>query len=442
MVRSAREVALTIWQTGVNAVRAEQLIDDRTTVDESQLVVDGARYDLEGVQRICLVGAGKAAGYLAKSLEDKLSASSALLNGWVNVPANCVIPTRHVHLHAARPAEVNEPRVEGVEGSAEILRQVAALDAEDLCICVLTGGGSALLPSPAPGVTLEDKVLVTRLLSSRGASIQDLNRLRTALSSIKGGGLARACGASRLITLIISDVIGDPLEVIASGPTVVSRSDTAQELLALLEQFVDRDEVPASIWECLASYQPQVWETRCHCTHHVLANNDRAVQAAAAKARDLGLQVRVLPPELADTEVPSVAATLAKEIRELSPGSCMVWGGEPVIRLTTVNRGMGGRNQHLALSVLHELMPTLEPDLASSCCWLSGGTDGEDGPTDAAGACVDRDVIARIRSSPVRVDDVLARNDSYTLFSQTGGLIHTGPTHTNVCDLRVAVRLP
>src|SRR5207244_1469918 len=156
--------------------------------------------------------------------------------GWVNVPADCVRPLRHITLHPARPAGVNEPTAEGVAGSEQILRLIEWLTADDLCLCLISGGGSALLPAPALGITLQDKQQITRFLSAAGANIRQLNTVRKQLSRIKGGGLLRACRAGRLMTLVISDVLGDPLETIASGPTVEDTS-TPAEALTVLDEF-------------------------------------------------------------------------------------------------------------------------------------------------------------------------------------------------------------
>jgi glycerate 2-kinase len=214
-----RADAERIWRAGVAAVLPARLIGEHVRVEGDVLQVGDESIDLRHVGRIAVVGAGKAAGAMAAALEEVLG-ERVLTNknvaGWVNVPDDCVLPTARVHVHAARPAGVNEPRSEGVEGTWRMLELVGSLGPEDLCFCVLSGGGSALLPAPAQGISLDHKVRVTRLVSGAGANIEQLNMVRRQLSRVKGGGLARACHAGRLITLIISDVLGDPLDVIAS----------------------------------------------------------------------------------------------------------------------------------------------------------------------------------------------------------------------------------
>lgn len=438
---SPQDYALAIWHAGLDAVRAEQLIDDRVHIDAQQIVVEDATYPLEHVRRICIVGAGKAAGYLAKALEAKLvTFTHCEVSGWVNIPDGCFVSTNFVKLHVARPSGINEPRPEGVYGTQQIMRLVNELEEQDLCICVLTGGGSALLPSPAPGLTLADKVSVTRLLSERGASIQEMNQVRIQLSTVKGGGLARACAASRLVTMVISDVIGDPLDLIASGPTFASPAAVSADAAALLRRYTQTQEVPMAVWEQLAAFHQVPNPPTTRCTYHLLANNALAVQCAVGKAHNYGLSVETRPPEPAATEVSHVARELAEVISRLPLGGCLVWGGEPVIHLSERSeRGVGGRNQHLVLEVYRLLMES-QGEFPKDVCILSGGTDGEDGPTNAAGAYCDVNVAQAIRDTGLVAAEFLHRNDSHSFFDRVGGLMLTGPTHTNVCDVRVVVR--
>ena len=220
-----RADAERIWWAGVRAVQPSNLIPAAVSVECDELIVGDDAIDLRKIRRIVIVGGGKASGAMAQTLEAVLGErllTEKQVEGWINVPADCVMPTRCVHLHAARPAGVNEPRAEGVAGTQRILELVSSLGADDLCLCLISGGGSALLPAPAAGVTLDDKICVARVLSAAGADITQLNLVRSQLSRVKGGGLARACRAGQLVTLIISDVLGDPLALIASGPTVPS----------------------------------------------------------------------------------------------------------------------------------------------------------------------------------------------------------------------------
>ena len=281
-----RDDAIRIWMAGLEAVRSERLMREAVRVEGRELVVSGmgggsesVRIDLNGVRRIAVVGAGKAGAGMAAAVEEIFSkgfVGEKEFVGWVNVPADCVrapsppapLPqgargerTSRIRLHAARPAGVNEPTEEGVAGTEEILRIVEALGPKDLCIALISGGGSALMPAPIEGISLADKVAVTRFLSAAGANIAELNTVRKQLSRIKGGGLARACRAGRLVSLIISDIPGDPLDLIASGPTVADGS-TPQDALAILETIFRAAGGRAGNGVCSAK-PPRGWPARC-----------------------------------------------------------------------------------------------------------------------------------------------------------------------------------
>ncbi len=371
------------------------------------------------------------------------------ISGWINVPADCVEQLPNVHLHAARPAGVNEPRPEGAEGVDQILRMVASLQEDDVCLCLLTGGGSALLPAPVPGVTLADKLAVTRHLSAVGANILELNTVRMALSRIKGGGLARACNAGRLIALLISDVIGDPLEIIASGPTVNVRVSRGKAMDVLHKYYGNGNDIPTSVHQYLVSESRSDIEapSRCIVKNHIVGNNGVAVLAAVAEAEKRGFQTEVIAPETPSTTAEEVGRSLANRVNDARQGGsprCFVWGGEPVVRLVPeATRGLGGRNQQLALAALERLLEfRSEVEGMKNVVILSGGTDGEDGPTDAAGAVVDEEVFSEMTKSGLVPAGYLTGNDAYHFFEAAGGLIKTGPTHTNVCDLRIATVMP
>jgi hydroxypyruvate reductase len=347
---------------------------------------------------------------------------------------------------------VNEPTAEGVAGSRKILEIVSNLTADDLCLVVISGGGSALLPAPAAGLRLDDKQAVTRFLMQSGATIGELNTVRKHLSQIKGGKLAEACRAGHVFTLIISDVVGDPLDVIASGPTVADRS-TASMALEVLRRFDARPpDVPQAVFDVLERAAEAIGDSHCVppivdnqvIENHVIGNNSVALAAAAARADELGFCVQSLG-SANQGEASSVGRDLAEQCLllryERPAGSrpiCRLSGGEPVVHLTKTDLPRkGGRNQQLVLAALDRLWDTG----LSGTAVLSGGTDGEDGPTDAAGACIDEHVLAKARELRLDPKTFLAINDAYHFFERAGGLIKTGPTHTNVMDLRVALIL-
>ena len=304
------------------AVGSERLIREQVQVDGHWLAIcaeAGAEpIDLRRVRRIAVVGAGKAGAGMAAALEEVLGPKiieEKKLVGWVNVPADCVRPLERIRLHAARPAGVNEPTAEGVAGSLEILRIVESLSADDLCICLISGGGSALLPAPPPEISLADKLAVTRHLSAAGADITELNTVRKQLSRIKGGGLLRACRAGRLISLIISDVLGDPLDLIASGPTADDHS-TPAEALAILSKFdPGQTAIPAAVYEYLRQksqdFEPPL-ATRLRSENHILANNATAVDAAGIEAVRLGYAHAMTAATRPEGEVEPIGRHLAE----------------------------------------------------------------------------------------------------------------------------------
>jgi glycerate 2-kinase len=438
---SLREDALRIWHAGLDAVRSERLMREAVRVEGETLWLQDEFVDLTEVRRIAVVGAGKAGAGMAAALEEILGprlAAEKQLTGWVNVPEDCVRTLQHVHLHGARPARSNEPTEAGVRGAEEMLRIVAALGPDDLCLALISGGGSALLPAPVEGVTLADKLAVTRHLSGAGANIAELNTVRKALSRIKGGGLARACRAGRIISLIISDVLGDPLDVIASGPTTPNTT-TALDAIAVLERYdAQAAGIDSRVFDALRKKSPPSGPFKTSVTNLVIGNNATAVDAAGIEAERLGYSHAMNASTTLEGPAEHVGRHLAGMIlrmRSQVGPDCLITGGEPTVKLVASElRGKGGRNQQLVLAAAELLR-----DVPEGWAILSGGTDGEDGPTDAAGAMLDAEMLAAARQAGLRPTDFLARNDAYHFFEPLGGLLKTGPTHTNVCDIRVAV---
>lgn len=444
--RSLRADAIDIWSAGVAAVDSPRLVRSAVRVDGDALEVCGHRCVLAAQTRIAVVGGGKAGAGMAAGLEEALGSDlvDRRVAGWVNVPADCVRPLRRIHLHAARPPGLNEPTAEGVIGSEHILQMVGDLGPQDVCIVLLSGGGSALLPAPIPGVPLADKQGVTRFLSRAGAGITELNCVRKQLSRIKGGRLAAACRAGTLIALMISDVIGDPLDVIASGPTVPDTS-TPADALAVLKRFdPGGSQIPPSILLALQNAPsgnrlppgpPRVF-------NRVIGNNGVALEACARRARELGYRIAVMESDRAG-EARDEGARLADEARRLRAASseadgpcCLLSGGEPVVHVERTGRPQkGGRNQELVLAALERLWP----DDVAHIGMLSGGTDGEDGPTDAAGAFFDAELIDRARRLGLAPRPFLDDHNAYPFFEAAGGLLKTGPTGTNVMDVRVVL---
>ncbi len=444
MRRSAqtlREDALAIWQAGVDAVRSDRLVLDAVAIGDDQLLISDLELPLDQIDRITVVGAGKAGAGMAKGLEQSLGpkiSREKKLSGIVNVPADCANGGGLIELIAARPAKLNEPAPEGEHGARRVLQRVKQLGPRDLCICLLSGGGSALLPLPIEGLSLTEKLAVTRFLAARGANIEELNTVRKHLSAIKGGRLAQACRAGILITLVISDVMGDPLDVIASGPTFPD-STTADRAREILTRFGASSQPWFSNVDARLRSPPRELQKLTSKLHHfVIGNNAVAVDAAGMEAEKRGYSHAMTSSRKLEGDAAELGRRLAQmafQMRSEKGPDCLISGGEPIVAWQGGGvRGLGGRNQQLTLAAVNELKET-----ATGVVLLSGGTDGEDGPTDAAGAWLDGSTYRTATKLEIDPTDYLSRQDAYHFFERTGGLIQTGPTHTNVGDLRVIV---
>jgi len=468
---SLRDDAIAIWTAGVAAVDSSLAVERQIVSTSNELQIAGVQISLLPASRIEIVGAGKAGAGMASGVEAALLSAKVgdRISGWVNVPADCVRKLKHIHLHAARPAGINEPTQAAVDGTAEILRRVQSLAESDVCIMLLSGGASALLCSPITGITLHDKLLVTRALAGAGAPIHELNLVRTQLSQVKGGRLAAACRAGTLITLIISDVIGDPLDVIGSGPTTSAKS-RATDAIGVLRSRNLLDKIPPTVIAYLEQ-QAEREESAAHTSQHprprtlvnrIVASNSIAINAARAKAMALGYEVESLGSanagEASEEGRQLMHRLLAKQFQSRTKlhqseitephRICILSGGEPTVNLSvgsdsakataSDSPARGGRNQELVLAAIAEYK---DPADWKNTVLLSAGTDGEDGPTDAAGAIADEQLVHRITQRELDLSQYLARHDSYHFFDAVDGLLRTGPTHTNVMDLRVGLRV-
>jgi glycerate 2-kinase len=432
-----RDHARAIWQAAVDAASPELLI--RNAFVDPALAL---RKSIQGTRRILVVGAGKAGAAMAAAIEAELADSLERMEGTLNVPADVVRTLKAIRLHAARPPRSNFPTAAGAAGARHILELVAAAAADDVCLCLLSGGGSALLPAPADALTVDDLLQVTQLLHKCGATINEMNAVRKHLSAITGGRLAEAFSGRALFSLIISDVVGDPLDVIASGPTAPDPT-TFADALAVCERY---DLVPRMPPAALAHLHrgaggalPETpKQLPPHITNVIIGNNARSLASARHKAEGLGYRVLNLGSFI-EGETRDVAVTMAGVVRSirhhrepLPPPVCVLSGGETTVTLAG-DHGIGGRNQEFVLAVAVKLGPADLPGVVV----LSGGTDGEDGPTDAAGALADAGTLARADAAGLAPAQFLARHDAYHFFARTGDVLTTGPTHTNVMDVRV-----
>jgi glycerate 2-kinase len=429
---SLRDDARAIWDAAVDAARPGPLVARFFEHDPLAVAIRSA-------PRVIVVGAGKAGRGMAEGLEAAFQ--DANLDGLVNVPAGMDGTAGRIRLHPARPQVVNEPTAAGVQGTREMLRLLENAGPEDVAVCLLSGGGSALLPAPEEGISLEDKLTVTKLLHRSGATIDEMNCVRKHLSRVKGGRLAQAFRGKLLVSLIISDVVGDPLDVIASGPTAPDPT-TFADAIAVLSRFDLLDEVPSNMKQHLErGSRGGIPETPksipANVSNRVIGSNRVSLDAAKRVAESLGYRVIDLGSYIEGeaiavaTAVAGIVRSILRDSQPLSSPACILIGGETTVTLGP-GSGKGGRNQEFVLATLAKLGRTEMERVAV----LSGGTDGEDGPTDAAGAIADASTFDRV-SLPI--EEHLRRHDAYPFFDQTGDLIRCGLTGTNVMDVRVVL---
>jgi hydroxypyruvate reductase len=427
--------ARRIFDAGIAAVDPVAAVQHAVTRQGDALSVAGEIYDLRHYAHVYVIGAGKAGATMAQGLAAELH--DRLTAGAVTVKYDHVVPVASVTLYeAGHPI----PDAAGVRG-AEAMMQVAQQAGEnDLVFCLLSGGGSALAPAPCVGITLEEKQQLTSLLLACGASIDEINTLRKHLSRLKGGQLARLVAPARLITLVLSDVVGDRLDVIASGPTVPDAS-TFADCHAIITRYGLMDQLPPCIRDHLQrGCAGQVLETPkagepVFARHQtvLIGSNRIALQAAAQQARHLGYTPLILSSAVQGEarEIARLYAAIAHEIRQsdlpLPPPVCVLAGGETTVTLR--GNGKGGRNQEFALAA------AIDIDGLDGVAILSGGTDGTDGPTDAAGAFADGTTIHRAQTLGLRAEAFIQRSDSYHFFAALDDLLFTGPTGTNVMDI-------
>ncbi len=439
LLQKARKDALAIFRAGLKAVAPEGAIDRFCRRQGDVLTIGKETYDLNAFENIYIVGAGKATAPMAVAFErllgEKLTAG--------------VITVKYGHIAALEKIQTIEaghpvPDQNGEIGTTKILEIANAAKANDLCICLLSGGGSALLPLAVPGVTLTDKQETTRTLLACGATIHEINALRKHLSCIKGGRLAVAAYPATMVSLILSDVVGDDLDVIASGPTVPDNS-TFKDCLNIVAKYGIYDRLPKSVinhfengladqaLETPKADNP-IFERTCS---NIIGSNIEALLAAKKEATDLKYKTIILSSliEGETSEVARMHAAIAKEAinsgHPIRPPVCILSGGETTVTLK--GSGLGGRNQEFALCTVGDIAGEIPIVI------LSGGTDGNDGPTDAAGAIADNTTLERARAKNLNFGEYLENNDSYNFFQALDDLLITGPTNTNVMDLHLII---
>ena len=435
-VAQLRQHAREIWEAALNAANPSTSLQNAIQLSNGVLTVGGRLLPLEG--RLIVVGAGKAAARMAQVIEE--IAGDQITGGLVVTKYGHGLELKRIRLvEAGHPI----PDKNGVRAVRDTQKLLSGLTSSDVVLSLISGGGSALWPAPAEGITLEEKQQVTQMLLRAGATIQELNGVRKHLSTIKGGQLARWASPARVISLIMSDVIGDPLDFIASGPTAPDTTSFNDALSTIRKYGVQP--APAILKRLEDGSHGKIPENPKpgdpifrHVENRIIANNRLLVESASRKAKELGFNTLILGTEL-EGEAKEAARFLSVMGREVArsgnpvrPPACLLAAGETTV--TVRGSGLGGRNQEMALA--WAIAAAAHPDVAATC-FASVATDGTDGPTDAAGGLVDPLTYSRAVQLGLKPLQFLAENDSYHFLAKTGDLVITGPTQTNLMDIQI-----
>jgi len=433
-----REIAEKIFMAGVRSVLPEKLITGIMNLEGSILTVSDHKIQLDSTKNIYIIGAGKASAAMGHYVESILG--NRITGGHIVVKYGYSCKLKRIKVtEAGHPI----PDASGFKAAEEIIRISSQAAEDDLVICLISGGASALLSDLPQGILPEELYIVNNLLIRCGATINEINCVRKHLSLIKGGQLARIIRPAQLVTVILSDVTGNPLEVIGSGPTVPD-SSTFNDALKVIEKHNLTTDITSGVLNYLKdgasgihAETPKPGDPLFEGTINIMAGtNQIALKAAKNEAVSLGFKSYIIDSELnGDVEsvcesVLSTALSFRKN-NDIQKPACLLYGGEPTIKIS--GNGRGGRNQHLALSAAIRLRNT--PGITL----LSAGTDGTDGPTEAAGAVADSETVMRAISLNEDPENYLCEFNSYSFFKRVGGLIVTGPTFTNVMDLVVVL---
>jgi glycerate 2-kinase len=437
-----KRMAKAIFSKALSAVDPSKILKERIRIERDHLSIkmegDSEKvFDLKAFHKIFLVGAGKASNSMAQAIEELFG--DRMTKGVITTKYGHLLPLKEIQIiEAGHPI----PDRKGYEGAKKIQHLLKESGPNDLVIFLLSGGGSALLPFPADGIELKEKQEVTQLLLDSGAEIKEINTIRKHISRMKGGWLSKWAYPSTVIAFILSDVVGDQLEVIGSGPTVPDPS-TFEEAWEILKEYDLLNEMAPSIQKHLrlgkegkVEETPKPGEVVFERVYNILiGSNILALREARKEAESLGFNTVILSSSIQGEtrEASRFHTAVAKEV--LSSGNpiprpaCILSGGETTV--TIKGSGLGGRNQEFVLA------GALEISGIEKVVLLSGGTDGTDGPTDAAGALADHTTVQRAKTMGLNPKAHLDNNDAYPFFQKLGDLLITGPTHTNVMDVRI-----
>jgi glycerate 2-kinase len=440
-LRRCRAMALECFEHAVNAVEPKQLVKSKMKVENSLLQVNGYSFDLKKVKNIYVVGGGKAGGKMAQAIEELLG--NHVTAGAVNIPYGTKQNTQVIELNEASHPVPDEA---GVKGSLRIMAIVEQAQENDLVICLISGGGSSLMPLPREKISLKEKQELTNMLLKSGAAITEVNAVRKHLSAFKGGWLAKKAYPATVLNIILSDVMGDPLDSIASGPTVPDKS-TFNDAVKVLEKYDLWLNAPVSVRKVLSEGRkgllqetPKKDDIAFEKVYNIIIGNNQTASLAAVDCLCSKMFKTLLLTDMMEGEARDVGKKLVTFARGVLVCKAyfpkplgVVAGGETTVTVT--GTGLGGRNQELVLSAALGLKESEEMVIASF------STDGIDGPTDAAGAIADGFTLKRANQLGLDPKKYLAANDSYHFFAEIGDLIYTNATGTNVNDISVIATL-
>jgi glycerate 2-kinase len=437
IVKKLRKDAVYLFQSGINSVLPQNLIPKNIFLMTNTLIISGIygkrkQFKLNDYKRVFVIGAGKASPAMAKEIEKILG--DKIFKGLIVTKYNFARDLKKIKIiEAGHPL----PDVNGLSGSKKIINICKKADRDDLIINLISGGASSLLPCPAGSITLSEKIKTTQLLIDSGAAIKEINIVRKHISAIKGGKLAKYVYPATMINIIISDVIGDDLETIGSGLTVPD-SSTFKDSLEIISKYNLQDNIPDTVnihlkKGIIAEISKDDSAVFKNTHNFIIGNNKIALSAIMSSAKKMSYHSKIISNILSGN--PKEAAKRIINILDdpkLNDTQCFLFGGETEVTLK--GKGKGGRNQELCLYASNLIAGK------KNVVFFSAGTDGNDGPTEAAGAICDGSTLKRAKSVGLDIRSFLDNNDSFNFFNKLNDLIITGPTGTNVMDIQILLR--
>lgn len=425
--------AQRIFRNGLEAVSPTRLIMNSVKVEDDELLIESHAFELKKFKRIHIISLGKAAAAMAQAVEDILVANAVQYRGIVVVKKGCALPLQDLEM-----IEAGHPLPDGrsVYAAQRLEEYVHTIQKEDLTLCLVSGGSSSLILDKPEGSSLEEMQRLFDDLIKKAIPIEHINTVRKRLSNLKGGGLLSKIRSDTVVNLFLSDVPGDDLSVIGSGPTVYDESGTTEEAIEILSNNKLWQGLPDTLKIFLQEKQPHTYLKDQQVMNVLLGNNQTALIACADKAKELGYDTIIVQRQLTG-EISHTCDAIVQEYKKMDQKQpyCLIWGGEPIV--TVSGDGKGGRCQHMALLMLSKMW---KGELPEDVTFMAAGTDGGDGSTDMAGAWINGMSLQSLTLDPIRLDESIANFDSYNFFRDIGGQIYTGETYTNVMDIMILLK--